>query len=300
MTQTLPAMMGMTAGFLALLVLADFFNRITVMPLRRWLLLLAVGVGASAIPALLTRETSLVPFAVITMITIALLELRDGSTDAIEGATRGGAIATGAIAGHILFESASVSLSLLIVIALTGFFIGSLGSIAFAQVKWLRLLLLALAPAVAVTAGSFLPAFLDTGTAGFRTGVISLLPLSLFAAVIVRSLSIRRELLIERKVGLFEEPDPRALAHPFGRFRFRVWADPQARKKYVQLATELALRKRRQRRMSQTRARLHQLEILKLRMDLLELLSITRMVERDLQRNVQEEFENDLPAKTLS
>lgn len=94
--------------------------------------------------------------------------------------------------------------------------------------------------------------------------------------------TIATELDEETRLGVFDAAEVVSVAHPIRRLRFGVWPDAVARRRFVQIATELAIRKRQQRRMSAEAARLYQLEILKLRMELQNVVGVHHSVQARL------------------
>jgi hypothetical protein len=68
------------------------------------------------------------------------------------------------------------------------------------------------------------------------------------------------------------------------------WQDRKARQEFIRLATELAVRKLRQRRMPPSTARLYQLEVLKLRQIVQEIFSVELSVR---QRNRSDQESDD-------
>ncbi|MHB9000795.1 MAG: hypothetical protein ACYC9N_14925, partial [Thermoanaerobaculia bacterium] len=103
-----------------------------------------------------------------------------------------------------------------------------------------------------------------------------------FASVLRLRGTIASELAEETRLGVFDAAEVVSVAHPIHRLRFRVWPDAVARRRFVQIATELAIRKRQQRRMSPEAARLYQLEILKLRMELQHVVGVHHSVQARL------------------
>jgi hypothetical protein len=78
----------------------------------------------------------------------------------------------------------------------------------------------------------------------------------------------------EARLGFFDQSEIRRTVHPLRRLRLSVWHNRDARRRFVQLASDLAMRKHRQRAMGSGVARLYQLEIMKLRSDLREIESL--------------------------
>jgi hypothetical protein len=93
-------------------------------------------------------------------------------------------------------------------------------------------------------------------------------------ATIFRWPVILRELREEAQLGVIPIDPVRWAANPFKRFLGQHWADQRARREFVRLATDLAVRKSRQRRMNSDAARLHQLEVLRIRRILQEVYSV--------------------------
>src|ERR671938_191992 len=72
-----------------------------------------------------------------------------------------------------------------------------------------------------------------------------------------------------------------ALLHFFKRLGAAGWSDKQAHREFVRLANRIALRKRQQRDRTDEMARLYQLEIIKLRMQIQEMSRIDHHARRD-------------------
>lgn len=93
-----------------------------------------------------------------------------------------------------------------------------------------------------------------------------------FAAMITFYLSRRGvvalELREEAELGFLTADDATTLSHPLRRFHYGSWKNREARRKYVQVAERLAETKAMQRSMDPLSARLQQLEVLRLRMQL--------------------------------
>lgn len=114
------------------------------------------------------------------------------------------------------------------------------------------------------------------GERDIALGAASLVPLLLIFAVFRQWPVVRAELREEAKLGVLDEEDVGPTAHPFRRLGRGDWHDAEAHRQFVRIATRLALRKRRQRTRSQEIARLYQLEVIKLRMELQEMARIDR------------------------
>lgn len=133
--------------------------------------------------------------------------------------------------------------------------------------------------AIAAVAGAALPLLLlQNGLSGRRTAaaVAAMVPTAAILSVFLQSADIRRELVDESAHGLVDETDIRRTAHPILRFRRGDWTDAAAYREFVRIANRIALRKRQQRGRPEEIARLYQLEIIKLRMQLQEMARIGR------------------------
>jgi len=104
----------------------------------------------------------------------------------------------------------------------------------------------------------------------------ALVPALIIAAVFKQWPTVRGELRHEAALGVIDNEDVRTTAHPFLRLGRGGWHDPRAHRQFVRIANKIALRKRQQRGRSEDVARLYQLEVIKLRMELQEMTRIDR------------------------
>jgi len=88
--------------------------------------------------------------------------------------------------------------------------------------------------------------------------------------------SVRAELSHEASLGFMDDADVRITAHPIRRFGRGGWIDAAAHREFVRLSNKIALRKRQQRNRPEEIARLYQLEIIKLRMQVQQMTEIDR------------------------
>jgi hypothetical protein len=107
-------------------------------------------------------------------------------------------------------------------------------------------------------------------------GAAALVPLLAVAAVFKQWPSVRAELRHEAALGFIDEEDVRATAHPLLRLGRAGWHDAEAHRSFVRMANKIALRKRQQRTRTEEIARLYQLEVIKLRMQMQEMSAIDR------------------------
>jgi hypothetical protein len=113
---------------------------------------------------------------------------------------------------------------------------------------------------------------LDSRSAAIAAAV--LIPLLVVVTLFQQWSDVKAELSHEASLGFIGDADVRPTAHPFARLARAGWSDPRAHRAFVRLATLLALRKRQQRNRSGDAARLYQLEIIKLRMQVQEMARI--------------------------
>jgi hypothetical protein len=107
-------------------------------------------------------------------------------------------------------------------------------------------------------------------------GAASLVPLLIVITVFKQWPSVGAELRHEAALGFIDEEDVRATAHPLLRLGRAGWHDAGAHREFVRMANKIALRKRQQRNRTEEMARLYQLEVIKLRMQMQEMTAIDR------------------------
>jgi hypothetical protein len=107
-------------------------------------------------------------------------------------------------------------------------------------------------------------------------GVAAIIPLLIVATVFKQAPEIRAELRHEAALGVIDDGDVRATAHPILRLGRGGWHDRAAHREFVRIASKIALRKRQQRGRAEEIARLYQLEVIKLRMQLQDMTRIDR------------------------
>lgn len=110
----------------------------------------------------------------------------------------------------------------------------------------------------------------------------ALVPLIIVATVFKQWPSVRAELRHEAALGFMDDEDVRPTAHPILRLGRAGWHDAEAHRAFVRMANKIALRKRLQRHRAEEIARLYQLEVIKLRMQMQEMSSIDRRMRADV------------------
>jgi len=140
-------------------------------------------------------------------------------------------------------------------------------------------LLLDLVTAIVAIGAAFAPEALARGGMPDRNvalAVSAAIPLLGVATVFKQWPSVKAELGHEAALGFMADADVRRTAHPFLRHGGGGWLDGQAHREFVRLANRIALRKRQQRGRPDEVARIYQLEIIKLRMQLQQMTAIDR------------------------
>lgn len=129
--------------------------------------------------------------------------------------------------------------------------------------------------------GAYLPILLVRSRIAERhiaIGAAALVPLLVILTVFKQWPVVRSELRHEAALGVLDDEDVRPTAHPFLRLTRAGWHDAGAHREFVRSATKVALRKRRQRTRAEETARLYQLEVIKLRMQLQEMSRLDRVM----------------------
>jgi hypothetical protein len=135
------------------------------------------------------------------------------------------------------------------------------------------------ATAAAAVGAAYVPAPLTRNGVPDRNlalGVAAALPLLVVLTVFKQWPAVRAELTDEANLGLIDPEDVRRTAHPLLRLGRGGWHNAGAHREFVRLASKMALRKRLQRHRREETARLYQLEVIKLRMTMQEMVRIDR------------------------
>jgi hypothetical protein len=135
-----------------------------------------------------------------------------------------------------------------------------------------------LTAAGAMAAAASLPLFGRFGIDDRRIamGAGALIPVLVIATVFKQWPQIRAELRHEAALGFIDESDVRSTAHPLLRLGRGRWKNAGAHREFVRIANRIALRKRQQRHRPDEMARIYQLEIIKLRMQLQDMARLER------------------------
>lgn len=130
--------------------------------------------------------------------------------------------------------------------------------------------------AMAASASPMLMARLGVDERRMAFASAALVPLLVIGAVLRQWPDIRAELRHEASLGFIDDKDVRATAHPLLRLGRGGWKNAGAHREFVRIAHRIALRKRQQRHRSDDMARLYQLEVMKLRMQLQDMTRLER------------------------
>ncbi len=132
---------------------------------------------------------------------------------------------------------------------------------------------------------------------GRTTAIIVVIAIPLIGVITVfqQWADVRAELGHEASLGFINDSDVRRTAHPLLRLGSGGWADRRAHREFVRLANKIALRKRQQRNRPDDMARLYQVEIIKLRMQIQEMSKIDRDV---ISASASDEVPSDTMARS--
>lgn len=228
--------------------------------------------------------------AVITGVGVTMaamyVRLTGRESEPTDGMTLG-AMTGAAAAVPLLFAGERELLSLsecIIAGAVAGY--GITFALTHVRARGKQALIDAFTAALAIAAAA-LPTVLVRGGISSRhvaTAATSVVPLLIVAAVFKQWPTVRAELRHEAALGVIDDEDVRPTAHPLLRLGRGGWHDAHAHREFVRIANKIALRKRQQRRRSEEMARLYQLEVIKLRMELQEMSRIDRAMRAHAER----------------
>ncbi|HEV8658308.1 MAG TPA: hypothetical protein VGS96_06735 [Thermoanaerobaculia bacterium] len=236
------------------------------------------GIAAGVLIRLLDLGASLRPVVIGIVVTIAALysRLTGEESEPADGMLLGAA--SGAAASLPLVINTDWELQAFATCVIAGAVAGyGIVFAAFHVADKLRQLFLDIVTAAIAAGAAHIPLALSrAGIDERRTAiaVAALVPLLGVVTVFKQWPDIRAELRHEASLGFIDDADVRPTAHPFLRLGRGGWNDSSAHREFVRLANRIALRKRQQRNRSDEMARLYQLEIIKLRMQLQEMARI--------------------------
>jgi hypothetical protein len=207
------------------------------------------------------------PIVIGALMTIAAIYVRHigDESDAITGMLLGALIGGAASIG----EGPRLYAQCVMASAIAGY---GITFAAFHVADRMRQLILDAVTAAIAIGSAYLPLPARDAAIGVTIGV----PLIAVLAVFKQWRSVRAEMSHEASLGFMDDADVRVTAHPLLRLGTGGWADAAAHREFVRLSNKIALRKRQQRNRPDEIARLYQLEIIKLRMQVQEMTKIDR------------------------
>ncbi len=277
----------MSEPVLALVIVLAFFVTIAVVRLFKTLdsdfwSAVATPVIAGLAAGLLIRfaglGSTLRPLMIGTAVTLAALyaRLTGDESEPADGMLLGAA--GGAAASIPLVINTDFELQAFATCVIAGAVAGyGVTFAAFHVADKMRQLILDVITAVVAVAAAHIPyalSRLGVSNARIAIGTAILIPLLAVGTVFRQWPDIRAELRHEASLGFVDDADVRPTAHPFLRLGRARWNDPHAHREFVRVANRIALRKRQQRNRPDEMARLYQLEIIKLRMQLQQMTRI--------------------------
>jgi len=229
--------------------------------------------GAAATPAITGVVCAAVlffiknPIVIGVLMTIAAIYVRHigDESDAINGMLLGALIGGAASIG----EGPRLYAQCVMASSIAGY---GITFAAFHVADRARQLALDAVTAAIAIGSAYLP--LPARDAAFGATVAA--PLIAILAVFKQWRSVRAEMSHEASLGFMDDADVRVTAHPLLRLGSGGWIDAAAHREFVRLSNKIALRKRQQRDRPDEIARLYQLEIIKLRMQVQEMTKIDR------------------------
>jgi hypothetical protein len=260
------------ASFLAALAAAAYFKNLDSAHGREARNPLIAGVLAGALISFFTN-----PVAIGIILTLVALYMRlTGSESEPSDGMILGAM-TGAVAAvplafrgeHELLRFAQCVLAS----AVAGY--GITFGLTHVREKTRQLAVDAITMAIAI-AVAWLVALLPLPERRIAIAVAAIVPLVAVLTVFRQWPAIRAELRHEAAIGVIDDEDVRTTAHPILRLGRGSWHDRGAHREFVRIANRIALRKRQQRGRPEEIARLYQLEVIKLRMQLQDMTRIDR------------------------
>ena len=236
------------------------------------------GLAAGVLIRLIDAGPSLRPLVIGITVTIAALyaRLTGEESEPADGMLLGAA--SGAAASIPLVINTDWELLAFAMCVIAGAVAGyGITFAAFHVADKMKQLILDVVTAAIAAGAALIPMALHrAGMRDTRIALITAAVIPLLAVITVfrQWPDMRAELRHEASLGFVDDGDVRATAHPFLRLGRGGWNDANAHREFVRIANRIALRKRQQRNRSDEMARLYQLEIIKLRMQLQQMARI--------------------------
>jgi hypothetical protein len=295
----------MSEPVLALLIVLSFFVAIAIVRFFKtldndfWHAMatpVIAGAGAGVLIRLLDLGAAWRPVIAGVTITVAALyaRLTGEESEPADGMLLGAAI--GAAASIPLVVNSDWELQAFAMCVIAGAVAGyGITFAAFHVADKSKQLILDVVTAAIAIGAAHIPLLLHrAGLSDVRTAAITgaVIPLLTVITVFKQWPDMRAELRHEASLGFVDDGDVRPTAHPFLRLGRGAWNDPNAHREFVRIANRIALRKRQQRNRPDEMARLYQLEIIKLRMQLQQMARI----DHDTLRQRTAPHDDEMPA----
>ena len=277
MTNTLFTIIAL-AAFLALLALVHFFKTLDADLWHAWRNPVAAGI-VIGVTLRLAHVTHPIAFGVLLTAAAVYARHTGRESEAVDGMLIGAAM--GAVAA-MPFAAPRVGAMAILAGAVAGY---GITFAAFHVAERNRQLIIDGITAAAAIGVAYVPWWVPLRERVTLIGVAAIVPLFIVIAVFRQWPDVRAELRHEASLGFMTDSDVRTTAHPLLRLGSGGWTDKHAHREFVRLANKIALRKRQQRDRTDGMARLYQLEIIKLRMQIQEMSKIDRDVSDTMKRN---------------
>jgi hypothetical protein len=264
-------------AFLAVLALVHFFKTLDADLWHAWRNPFAAGLVIGIALRLLNLPH---PIALGLLLTVAAVYARHTGreSEAIDGMLIGAAMGA---AAALPFANPGIAAMAILAGAVAGY---GITFAAFHVAERRRQLIIDAVTAGAAIGVAYLPSLAVGRERAVLVIVASAVPLVIVGAVFHQWPDVRAELRHEASLGIVTDADVRPTAHPLLRLGGGGWSDKRAHREFVRLANKIALRKRQQRDRTDDMARLYQLEIIKLRMQIQEMSKIDRDVTDTMAR----------------
>ena len=288
----------LVAVFLPVAAAARFFRTLDANLWRAASTPILSGLAAGAIAALLHQRYQVLAIGILLTLAALYVRLTGDESDAIDGMLLGASTGAAAAIPLLVMRGGTTrsAAECLLAGAVAGF---GITFAAFHVADRLRQTLFDAVTAIAAIGVAYLPRVIAANGVADRTIAIisaALAPLVVIGAVFVQWPTLRNELTHEASLGFIDLGDVRTTAHPLMRYGRGGWTDGRAHREFVRLANLIALRKRQQRGRPDEIARLHQIEIIKLRMQIQEM----SRIDRATRARAEEHAEEDAASGTIA
>jgi hypothetical protein len=267
------------AAFLIALALVHFFKTLDADLWHAWRNPVAAGVVIGVALRLVHEAQHPVAFGLLLTLAAVYARHTGRETEAVDGMLIGAAM--GAAAALPIAEP-RVGATAILAGAVAGY---GITFAAFHVAERKRQLIIDAVTAVAAVGVAYAAWLIAVPPRIALVGAAVLVPVAIIIAVFHQWPDVRAELRHEASLGFMTDSDVRPTAHPILRLGSGGWTDKRAHRQFVRLANKIALRKRQQRDRDDSMARLYQLEIIKLRMQIQEMSKIDRDVSDTMKRD---------------